>query len=137
MPKPGHDYYSKIPGRIGEGTLTPEQLKELEELGLLADRDDQGVLLQVFTKPLGMHPCPPSFTSTRLSYYYYDNEDHPNTTVPLSFRIMYTTLFCTVTTHPSYRRSSHHLHRDHPTHWLRSYSRRQAQATSCGLWRIR
>jgi hypothetical protein len=58
MPKPGHDYYSKIPGRIGEGTLTPEQLKELEELGLLADRDDQGVLLQVFTKPLGMHPSP-------------------------------------------------------------------------------
>jgi 4-hydroxyphenylpyruvate dioxygenase len=56
MPKPGRDYYKKVPGRIGEDTLTKEQLEELEELGLLADRDDQGVLLQVFTKPLGDRP---------------------------------------------------------------------------------
>jgi 4-hydroxyphenylpyruvate dioxygenase len=56
MPKPSAEYYKKIPGRIGEGTLTKEQLAELEELGLLADRDDQGVLLQVFTKPLGDRP---------------------------------------------------------------------------------
>lgn len=56
MPAPGADYYAKVPGRIGEDTLTAEQLKELQELGLLADRDDQGVLLQVFTKPLGDRP---------------------------------------------------------------------------------
>jgi len=56
MPKPGDDYYKKVPGRIGEDTLTKEQLAELQELGLLADRDDQGVLLQVFSKPVGDRP---------------------------------------------------------------------------------
>jgi len=33
--------------------LTPEQYKAVEELGILVDKDDQGVLLQIFTKPLG------------------------------------------------------------------------------------
>ena len=47
MPKPSAEYYAKVPSRIGEHTLTKEQLAELEELGLLADKDDQGVLLQV------------------------------------------------------------------------------------------
>lgn len=74
MPKPSSDYYSKIPGRIGEGTLTPQQLKELEELGLLADRDDQGVLLQVFTKPLGKpsHFSPLSSHCCWCWYWYCD-----------------------------------------------------------------
>lgn len=56
MPQPSKGYYEKVPGRIGTDTLTKKQLHELEELGLLADRDDQGVLLQVFTKPLGDRP---------------------------------------------------------------------------------
>eukprot|EP00595_Chromulina_sp_UTEXLB2642_P003455 CAMPEP_0196761488 /NCGR_PEP_ID=MMETSP1095-20130614/738_1 /TAXON_ID=96789 ORGANISM="Chromulina nebulosa, Strain UTEXLB2642" /NCGR_SAMPLE_ID=MMETSP1095 /ASSEMBLY_ACC=CAM_ASM_000446 /LENGTH=129 /DNA_ID=CAMNT_0042111095 /DNA_START=932 /DNA_END=1321 /DNA_ORIENTATION=- len=56
MPKPGADYYSKVPKRIGEDILSKDQLIELEELGLLADKDDQGVLLQVFTKPIGDRP---------------------------------------------------------------------------------
>ncbi len=56
MPAPGPDYYKKIPDRIGHGVLSDEKLKELEELGLLADKDDQGVLLQVFTKPIGDRP---------------------------------------------------------------------------------
>jgi 4-hydroxyphenylpyruvate dioxygenase len=56
MPKPGDDYYKKIPGRIGADTLTAEQLADLQELGLLADKDDQGVLLQVFSKPVGDRP---------------------------------------------------------------------------------
>lgn len=56
MPQPSESYYEKVPSRIGENTLTKEQFKELKELGLLADRDDQGVLLQVFTKPLGDRP---------------------------------------------------------------------------------
>jgi 4-hydroxyphenylpyruvate dioxygenase len=47
MPAPGQDYYDKVPERIGENTLTADQFKELQALGLLADRDDQGVLLQV------------------------------------------------------------------------------------------
>lgn len=56
MPAPSHDYYAKIPSRIGTDTLSAEQLVELEALGLLADKDDQGVLLQVFTQPIGDRP---------------------------------------------------------------------------------
>jgi 4-hydroxyphenylpyruvate dioxygenase len=36
--------------------LTEEQYKEAEELGILVDKDDQGVLLQIFTKPIGDRP---------------------------------------------------------------------------------
>jgi 4-hydroxyphenylpyruvate dioxygenase len=36
--------------------LTEEQYQELEELGILADADDEGVLLQLFTKPVGDRP---------------------------------------------------------------------------------
>ena len=50
MPAPNAEYYKRVPMRIGEDTLTPEQLVELQELGLLADKDDQGVLLQVRRK---------------------------------------------------------------------------------------
>jgi 4-hydroxyphenylpyruvate dioxygenase len=56
MPAPGPEYYARVPERIGKDTLTAAQLEELQQLGLLADRDDQGVLLQVFTKPLGDRP---------------------------------------------------------------------------------
>jgi 4-hydroxyphenylpyruvate dioxygenase len=56
MPAPGQSYYDRVPGRIGEDTLTADELKQLQELGLLADRDDQGVLLQVFTRPVGDRP---------------------------------------------------------------------------------
>jgi len=53
MPAPNKVYYERCVERIGKDVLTELQWKELEELGLLADKDDQGVLLQVFTKPLG------------------------------------------------------------------------------------
>jgi 4-hydroxyphenylpyruvate dioxygenase len=56
MPAPNQVYYDNVPNRIGADTLTADQFKELQTLGLLADRDDQGVLLQVFTKPLGDRP---------------------------------------------------------------------------------
>jgi len=56
MPAPNQFYYDRVPQRIGADVLTAAQLKELQELGLLADKDDQGVLLQVFTKPLGDRP---------------------------------------------------------------------------------
>lgn len=52
MPRPNDAYYRALPERIGDA-LTPEQYAEVEELGVLADKDDQGVLLQIFTKPLG------------------------------------------------------------------------------------
>jgi 4-hydroxyphenylpyruvate dioxygenase len=33
-----------------------DQLEELRSLGILADRDDEGYLLQIFTKPVGDRP---------------------------------------------------------------------------------
>lgn len=45
----------ELPSRIGD-TLTSQQYKQAEELGILVDKDDQGVLLQIFTKPIGDRP---------------------------------------------------------------------------------
>jgi 4-hydroxyphenylpyruvate dioxygenase len=52
MPRPSDGYYKKLPEKVGSD-LTPEQLRECQELGILVDKDDQGILLQIFTKPLG------------------------------------------------------------------------------------
>ena len=52
MPTPAHSYYENIFARTGE-QYSPEKLAELEELGILVDKDDQGVLLQLFTTPVG------------------------------------------------------------------------------------
>lgn len=52
MPSPPPTYYRNLKKRAGD-VLTDDQIKECEELGILVDRDDQGVLLQIFTKPLG------------------------------------------------------------------------------------
>lgn len=52
MPSPPPTYYANLKNRAGD-VLTDEQIKECEELGILVDRDDQGTLLQIFTKPLG------------------------------------------------------------------------------------
>jgi 4-hydroxyphenylpyruvate dioxygenase len=46
-------YYDELPGRVGE---IEESLSDLAELGILADRDDEGYLLQIFTKPLSDRP---------------------------------------------------------------------------------
>jgi 4-hydroxyphenylpyruvate dioxygenase len=46
-------YYDELPGRIGE---IEEDLADLRELGILADRDDEGYLLQIFTETLGDRP---------------------------------------------------------------------------------
>ncbi len=46
-------YYEEIPGRVGE---IAESLDDLRRLGILVDSDDEGYLLQVFTKPLGDRP---------------------------------------------------------------------------------
>ncbi|PSC69061.1 4-hydroxyphenylpyruvate dioxygenase [Micractinium conductrix] len=55
MPPPSADYYRKLPEKVGD-KLTAQQYKAVEELGLLVDFDGQGVLLQIFTKPLGDRP---------------------------------------------------------------------------------
>ena len=41
------------PERVGE---IDESLDDLRRLGILVDRDDEGYLLQIFTKPLGDRP---------------------------------------------------------------------------------
>ena len=46
-------YYAELPGRIGE---IDEDLADLRELGILADRDDEGYLLQIFTATIGDRP---------------------------------------------------------------------------------
>ncbi|KAI4305947.1 hypothetical protein L6164_029272 [Bauhinia variegata] len=55
MPSPPPTYYKNLKNRAGD-VLTDEQIKQCEELGILVDRDDQGTLLQIFTKPLGDRP---------------------------------------------------------------------------------
>ena len=55
MKRPSDEYYRELPERLGD-QLTPEQYEELEELGILADSDDEGILLQLFTKPIGDRP---------------------------------------------------------------------------------
>jgi 4-hydroxyphenylpyruvate dioxygenase len=47
------DYYDEVPERIGE---IEEDIADLRRLGILVDRDDEGYLLQIFTKPLGDRP---------------------------------------------------------------------------------
>ncbi|CAN6247055.1 unnamed protein product [Urochloa humidicola] len=45
-------YYDGVRRRAGD-VLSEAQIRECQELGVLVDRDDQGVLLQIFTKPVG------------------------------------------------------------------------------------
>jgi 4-hydroxyphenylpyruvate dioxygenase len=47
------EYYDEVPERVGE---IDEQLEDLRRLGILVDRDDEGYLLQIFTKPIGDRP---------------------------------------------------------------------------------
>lgn len=49
---PGN-YYDTLLGRVGE---IDEDLQPLRELGILVDRDDEGYLLQIFTKPVEDRP---------------------------------------------------------------------------------
>jgi len=46
-------YYDDVPERIGE---IEEDLEDLRREGILVDRDDEGYLLQIFTKPVGDRP---------------------------------------------------------------------------------
>ena len=46
-------YYDMLPDRVGE---IEEDISVLAELGILVDRDDEGYLLQIFTKPITDRP---------------------------------------------------------------------------------
>ncbi len=46
-------YYRELASRVGP---IDEPLDELERLGILVDRDDEGYMLQIFTKPAQDRP---------------------------------------------------------------------------------
>ncbi len=46
-------YYAEVPDRIGK---IDEDIADLRRLGILVDRDDEGYLLQIFSKPVGDRP---------------------------------------------------------------------------------
>jgi 4-hydroxyphenylpyruvate dioxygenase len=48
-----HSYYSSLQERVGK---VDEPVHELEKLGVLVDRDDEGYMLQIFTKPVEDRP---------------------------------------------------------------------------------
>lgn len=50
---PPEAYYEMLPERIGE---IKEDLDAIQELGILVDRDEEGYLLQIFTKPIQDRP---------------------------------------------------------------------------------
>lgn len=50
-------YYEAIPARLGEHmSMMKEDLGELEKLAILVDADEEGYLLQIFTKPVQDRP---------------------------------------------------------------------------------
>jgi 4-hydroxyphenylpyruvate dioxygenase len=46
-------YYKDLLGRIGD---IDEEIEQLKQLGILVDRDEEGYLLQIFTKPIEPRP---------------------------------------------------------------------------------
>ena len=46
-------YYDELPSRVGE---IDEDIASLKQLGILVDRDEEGYLLQIFTKPVEDRP---------------------------------------------------------------------------------
>jgi 4-hydroxyphenylpyruvate dioxygenase len=48
-----HTYYSELQERVG---TIDEPVEELERLGILVDRDDEGYMLQIFTRPVEDRP---------------------------------------------------------------------------------
>ncbi|GGG94569.1 4-hydroxyphenylpyruvate dioxygenase [Silvibacterium dinghuense] len=48
-----HTYYTQLEQRIGK---IDEPIEELERLGILVDRDDEGYMLQIFTRPVEDRP---------------------------------------------------------------------------------
>ena len=48
-----HTYYTELQGRVG---TIDEPVEELEKLGILVDRDDEGYMLQIFTRPVEDRP---------------------------------------------------------------------------------
>lgn len=57
LPPPPQAYYDDIPNRLGEHmAIMKEDITELQKLSILVDADEEGYLLQIFTKPLEDRP---------------------------------------------------------------------------------
>lgn len=57
LPPPPQAYYDDIPNRLGEHmAIMKEDISELQKLSILVDADEEGYLLQIFTKPLEDRP---------------------------------------------------------------------------------
>src|SRR5688500_9467127 len=57
LPPPPQDYYDEIPKRLGvHRDLMKEDIKQLQNLSILVDADEDGYLLQIFTKPVEDRP---------------------------------------------------------------------------------
>lgn len=54
---PPSSYYEEIPQRLGKHmNMLKEDISELHKLGILVDADEEGYLLQIFTKPIENRP---------------------------------------------------------------------------------
>jgi 4-hydroxyphenylpyruvate dioxygenase len=57
LPPPPQAYYDEIPARLGSHMdMMKEDIKELQKLSILVDADEEGYLLQIFTKPVEDRP---------------------------------------------------------------------------------
>lgn len=57
LPPPPQAYYDDIPRRLGmHMDMMKEDIKKLQELSILVDADEEGYLLQIFTKPVEDRP---------------------------------------------------------------------------------
>ncbi len=57
LPPPPQAYYDEIPARLGKHRdMMKEDIKKLQELCILVDADEEGYLLQIFTKPVEDRP---------------------------------------------------------------------------------
>ena len=57
LPAPPQAYYDEIPERLGSHMdMMHEDIKELQKLSILVDADEEGYLLQIFTKPIQDRP---------------------------------------------------------------------------------
>ncbi len=57
LPPPPQTYYDEIPARLGSHMdIMKEDIKELQKLSILVDADEEGYLLQIFTKPVEDRP---------------------------------------------------------------------------------
>ena len=57
LPPPPQAYYDDIPRRLGTHmSMMKEDISKLQELSILVDADEEGYLLQIFTKPVEDRP---------------------------------------------------------------------------------